>query len=236
MLKQLKQKVLQANKDLVKYNLVSLTWGNVSGIDRKKNLVVIKPSGVDYNKLKIENMVVVDLDGKIVEGKLNPSSDTQTHLELYKNFDNIGGITHSHSTYATIFAQACIEIPCYGTTHADHFYGSIPVTRLLTEKEVEENYELNTGKIIVERFKDLDSDATPGVLLAGHAVFTWGKTSEDSIKNNLILERVAQMAYSSKQLNPDLKALPDYIINKHYMRKHGPGSYYGQTKLGKKND
>jgi L-ribulose-5-phosphate 4-epimerase len=228
MLKQLKQKVLQANKDLVKYNLVTLTWGNVSGIDRKKNLVVIKPSGVDYDKLKIEDMVVVDPNGKIVEGKLNPSSDTSTHLELYRNFENIGGITHSHSIYATIFAQACKEIPCYGTTHADHFYNSIPLTRFLTEKEVEENYELNTGKIIVERFKDLDPEATPGVLLAGHAPFTWGKSPSDSVKNNLILEQVAQMAYSAKQINPELKPLPDYIIKKHYMRKHGPDAYYGQ--------
>lgn len=234
MLKQLKQKVLQANKDLVKYTLVTLTWGNVSGIDRKKNLVVIKPSGVDYNKLKIEDMVVVDLDGKVVEGKLNPSSDTPTHIELYKNFKDIGGITHSHSMYATIFAQACKEIPCYGTTHADHFYGSIPVTRFLTEKEVDENYELNTGKIIVERFKDLDPVATPGVLLAGHAPFTWGKTPAESVRNNLILERLAQMAYASKQINSELKELPYYIINKHYMRKHGPDAYYGQTKLEKK--
>ena len=234
MLKQLKQKVLEANKDLVKYNLATLTWGNVSGIDRKKNLVVIKPSGIDYNKLKIENMIVVDLDGKVVEGKLRPSSDTPTHLELYKNFQNIGGITHSHSMYATIFAQACTEIPCYGTTHADHFYNSIPVTRFLTEKEVLENYELNTGKIIVERFQELDPDATPGVLLAGHAPFTWGKTPAESVRNNLIMESIAQMAYSSKQVNPDLKTLPDYIINKHYMRKHGPDAYYGQKKQGKK--
>ena len=236
MLKQLKQKVLRANKDLVKYNLATLTWGNVSGIDRKKNFVVIKPSGVDYNKLKIESMVVVDLDGKVIEGKLNPSSDTPTHLELYKNFKDIGGITHSHSMYATIFAQACNEIPCYGTTHADYFYGSIPVTRFLTEKEVDENYELNTGKIIIEKFQNLNPVSTPGVLLAGHAVFTWGKTPEDSVKNNLILERIAQMAYSAKQVNTDLNPLPDYIFQKHYSRKHGPDAYYGQNKQGKKND
>ena len=234
MLKQLKQKVLQANKDLVKYNLVTLTWGNVSGIDRKKNLVVIKPSGVDYSKLKTDEMVVVNLKGEVVEGKLRPSSDTPTHLELYKNFENIGGITHSHSKYATIFAQACKEIPCYGTTQADHFYREIPVTRFLTEKEVESNYELNTGKIIVERFKDLDPDATPGVLLAGHAAFTWGKTPEESVINNLVLERIAQMAYSSKQINPEIKSIPDYIIKKHYLRKHGPDAYYGQAKQGKK--
>lgn len=234
MLEELKQKVLLANKDLVKYNLVTLTWGNVSGIDRKKNLVVIKPSGVDYNKLKINDMVVVDLNGKIVEGKLRPSSDTPTHIELYKNFKTIGGITHSHSMYATIFAQACKEIPCYGTTHADHFYGVIPVTRFLTKKEVEDGYELNTGKIMVERFKDLNPVATPGVLLAGHAPFTWGSSPAESVRNNLILERVAEMAFSTLQLNPDLKQLPKHIVNKHYLRKHGPNAYYGQTKPGKK--
>ena len=230
MLKGLKQKVLQANRDLVKYNLVTLTWGNVSGIDHKENLVVIKPSGVDYDKLKPEDMVVVDLNGKIVEGKLRPSSDTPTHIELYKNFKNIGGIAHSHSMYATIFAQACKEIPCYGTTHADHFYGAIPVTRFLTEKEVEENYELNTGKLIIERFMDLDPVATPGVLLAGHAPFTWGNSPAESVRNNLILERVAEMAFATLQLNPDLKALPKHIIKKHFMRKHGPDAYYGQKK------
>ncbi len=234
MLEELKQKVLKANQNLVKYNLVTLTWGNVSGIDRKKNLVVIKPSGVDYDKLKIEDMVVLDLNGKIVEGKLRPSSDTPTHIELYKNFKNIGGITHSHSTYATIFAQACKDIPCYGTTHADHFYGTIPVTRFLTKKEVEEGYELNTGKLIVERFKGLDPVVTPGVLLAGHAPFTWGSSPAESVKNNLVLERVAEMAFAALQLNPKLKALPEHIINKHYLRKHGPNSYYGQIKPGKK--
>ena len=234
MLEELKQKVLKANQDLVRYNLVTLTWGNVSGIDRRKNLVVIKPSGVDYDKLKIKDMVVLDLNGKIVEGKSRPSSDTPTHIELYKNFKSIGAITHSHSTYATIFAQACKEIPCYGTTHADHFYGTIPITRFLTMKEVEEGYELNTGKLIVERFKNLDPVATPGVLLAGHAPFTWGSTPAESVKNNLILERVAEMAFAALQLNPKLKALPKHIINKHYMRKHGPNAYYGQLKSGKK--
>ena len=234
MLKDLKQKVLQANLDLVKYNLVTLTWGNVSGIDREKNLVVIKPSGVDYDKMKIDDMVVVDLNGKVVEGNLRPSSDTPTHIELYKNFKGIGGITHSHSEYATIFAQACKEIPCYGTTHADHFYGTIPVTRFLTKKEVEGNYELNTGKIIIERFKNLDPFAMPGVLLAGHAPFTWGRSPAESVKNNLILERVAEMAFAALQLNPELKVLPKHIINKHYMRKHGPNAYYGQIKPGKK--
>jgi L-ribulose-5-phosphate 4-epimerase len=232
MLKDLKQKVLQANLDLVKFNLVTLTWGNVSGIDREKNLVVIKPSGVDYDKMEIDNMVVVDLNGKVVEGNLRPSSDTPTHIELYKNFKGIGGITHSHSEYATIFAQACKEIPSLGTTHADHFYGNIPLTRFLTKEEVEENYELNTGKIIIERFKDLDPVATPGVLLAGHAPFTWGKTPAESVRNNLILERVAKMAFSVLQINPEAKTLPEYILKKHYLRKHGPDAYYGQIKTG----
>ncbi len=230
MLEELKDKVLKANQSLVKYGLVTLTWGNVSGIDREKNLVVIKSSGVDYEKMTTNDMVVVDLSGKVVEGSKRPSSDTATHVELYKAFQNIGGIAHSHSEFATIFAQACVEIPCFGTTHADHFDGNIPVTRFLTEKEVNENYELNTGKIIIERFKNLDPVAIPGVLVAGHAPFVWGKDAEDSVKNNLVLERVAKMAYVSMQLNPNLKALPDYILKKHYERKHGPGAYYGQSK------
>lgn len=230
MLEELKKEVLDANQDLVKYNLVTLTWGNVSGIDRNKKLIVIKPSGVEYDKLKIDDMVVVDLNGKVVEGNKKPSSDTPTHIELYKSFVNIGGITHSHSEYATIFAQACKEIPCFGTTHADHFNGPVPVTRFLNRNEVEENYELNTGKLIVERFRNLDPVSTPGVLLAGHAPFTWGKNAEDSVKNNLVLERVAKMALTSLQINPNLKDLPDYILNKHYSRKHGSNAYYGQPK------
>jgi len=233
MLEELKKKVLEANLDLVKYNLVTLTWGNVSGIDREKDLVVIKPSGVEYDKLKINDMVVVDLNGKVVEGDKRPSSDTPTHVELYKNFASIGGITHSHSEYATIFAQACKEIQCFGTTHADHFNGPVPVTRFLTKEEVEENYELNTGKLIIEQFKNLDPASIPGVLVAGHAPFTWGKNPKDSVKNNLILERVAKMALNSMQLNPDLKDLPDYILDKHYLRKHGSNAYYGQPEEDK---
>ncbi len=228
MLKTLKQKVLQANLALVKYQLVTLTWGNVSGIDRKKKLVVIKPSGVDYNSMTVDDMVVVDLNGKVVEGKKRPSSDTPTHVELYKAFPSIGGITHSHSQYATIFAQACKEIPCFGTTHADHFNGSVPVTKFLSEDEVNSNYELNTGKVIIKRFKGLDPISVPGVLVAGHAPFTWGKDPMDSVKNNLVLERIANMAIHSLLLNPNLKSLPDYILNKHYSRKHGPDAYYGQ--------
>ncbi len=228
MLEELKNKVLKANQSLVEYGLVTLTWGNVSGIDRSKGLVVIKPSGVDYGLMKAEDMVVVDLDGKIIEGKMRPSSDLPTHIELYKSFKEIGGITHSHSENATSFAQACIEIPCFGTTHADHFNGPVPVTRFLTEAEVNENYELFTGKVIIERFMNLDYQAVPGILVAGHAPFTWGKNPEDSVKNNLVLERVAKMALNSLLLNPKISKLPDYILSKHYKRKHGPDAYYGQ--------
>jgi L-ribulose-5-phosphate 4-epimerase len=228
MLEELKKSVLQANLNLVKYNLVTLTWGNVSGIDRSKNRIVIKPSGVEYQEMSVDDLVVLDLNGKIIEGDKRPSSDTATHIELYKAFPAIGGITHSHSEYATIFAQACKEIPCFGTTHADQFFGSVPITRFLTEEEVNTDYELNTGKIIIERFKGLDPVATPGVLLAGHAPFTWGKNPVDSVKNNLVLERIAKMALFSMQLNNKLEELPDYIMKKHYLRKHGPDAYYGQ--------
>lgn len=230
MLEELKKNVLDANLSLVKYKLVTLTWGNVSGIDRNKNLIVIKPSGVDYFQMTLDDMVVVDLNGNIIEGNRRPSSDTATHIELYKAFNAIGGITHSHSEYATIFAQACKEIPCFGTTHADHFFGSVPVTRFLTEDEVNSGYELNTGKVIIERFKELDPIAMPGVLIAGHAPFTWGKNPDDSVKNNLVLERIAKMALFSLLLNNQLHSLPDFILQKHYLRKHGPDAYYGQPK------
>lgn len=230
MLEKLKEEVLQANQDLVKYGLVVLTWGNVSGIDREKNLVVIKPSGVDYGKLTLNDMVVVDMDGNVVESDKRPSSDTPTHLELYKAFPKIGGVTHTHSKYATMFAQANSEIPCLGTTHADHFYGSIPITRFLHKKEVEEGYELNTGKIIVECFKKLDPITTPGVLVAGHAPFAFGKSASESVRNAFILERVAEMALGTFQIDQEAQSLPNYILEKHYQRKHGPNSYYGQDK------
>jgi L-ribulose-5-phosphate 4-epimerase len=233
MLAKLKKEVLQANLDLVKLGLVDLTWGNVSGINRAKGLVVIKPSGVDYKKMKIEDMVVVDLNGKIIEGKNRPSSDTPTHIELYKYFQDAGGICHTHSMHATIFAQACSEIPCLGTTHADHFYGQVPVTRFLTKDEVIDGYEKNTGKLIIERFKDLNPKATPGVLIAGHAPFCWGKDAQDAVKNSLILERIAQMAIGTFQINPSIKKLPEYILEKHYQRKHGPNAYYGQKNIRK---
>jgi L-ribulose-5-phosphate 4-epimerase len=230
MLENLKKDVLRANRDLVTYDLVTLTWGNVSGIDRRKELIVIKPSGIDYAAMTVQDMVVVDMNGTVVEGDRTPSSDTPTHIELYKAFSGIGGITHSHSEYATIYAQACKEIPCIGTTHADHFNGPVPVTRYLTKKEVENKYETHTGIVIAERFRGMDPTTIPGVLVAGHAPFTWGKNPDDSVRNNLILERIAKMAFLSFQLNPELEKLPDYILKKHYQRKHGPNAYYGQTK------
>lgn len=230
MLKYLKQQVLEANLDLVAFNLVTLTWGNVSGISREEGLVVIKPSGVEYKKMKVKDLVVIDLSGKVVEGNLQPSSDAPTHLELYKAFVDIGGIAHSHSEYATVFAQACKEIVCLGTTHADAFDGNVPLTRFLKKTEVEKNYEINTGKVIVERFKKLNPIAVPGVLVAGHAPFTWGKDADDAVKNSLIMERIAKMALNSFELNPKLRQLPNYILKKHNRRKHGPYAYYGQKK------
>jgi L-ribulose-5-phosphate 4-epimerase len=228
MLEKLKEQVLQANLDLVSSGLVTLTWGNVSGIDFAEDLVVIKPSGVPYNVLRADDMVVLDLNGKVVEGSRKPSSDTSTHLKLYNAFPMIGGITHTHSSYASMFAQACREIPCLGTTHADHFNGAVPVTRYLSEEEVKTDYEANTGTLIIERFAQLDVVALPAVLVAGHAPFTWGKDAADSAKNALALERVAQMALGTFQLNPSIGELPRHIREKHFERKHGPKAYYGQ--------
>ncbi|MGA3287946.1 MAG: L-ribulose-5-phosphate 4-epimerase [Bacteroidota bacterium] len=228
MLKRLKEEVCTANLELLKLGLVTLTWGNVSAISRPDGLIVIKPSGVSYDALRTDDMVVVDLNGKIVEGNRKPSSDTPTHLKLYNAFPMIGGITHTHSTYASMFAQACKEIPCLGTTHADHFNGAIPVTRFLTEEEVKTEYEANTGTVIIERFTQLDILTLPAVLVAGHAPFTWGKDASDSVKNSLALERVAQMALGTLQLNLNIGELPQYIREKHFERKHGPKAYYGQ--------
>lgn len=228
MLEKLKDDVCKANLKLVEYGLVVLTWGNVSAIDRKKGLVVIKPSGVDYDKLSPKDMVVVDLNGKVVDGSKRPSSDTPTHIELYKAFPSIGGVTHAHSTNAAAFAQALKEIPCLGTTHADHFAGPVPVTRFLTEKEVQEGYELNTGTVIVEKFREMDYQTVPGVLVAGHGPFCWGKDAHDSVKNALILERVAEMALKTFIIDPHIGELPEHISNKHFQRKHGKDAYYGQ--------
>lgn len=234
MLTELKEQVWKANLDLAKYKLITLSFGNVSGIDQHRRFVVIKPSGVSYYETKPEDMVVVDLEGNVVDSRLNPSSDTPTHLELYKAFEQIGGVTHTHSEYATIFAQACKEIPCFGTTHADYFNGKIPVTRFLSEKEVKDDYEGNTGKVIVERFKELNPLEMPVVLVAGHGPFSWGKTPSESVENSLILEKVAKMAFGTLQINSKSGSLPEYLLQKHYLRKHGPDAYYGQKKQGAK--
>lgn len=229
-LKKLKEEVWKANLELAKSGLVIFSWGNVSGINRAEGLIVIKPSGIEYDVLKIEDMVVVDFNENIVEGNKRPSSDTATHIELYKNFPGISGITHTHSINATSFAQACKEIPCLGTTHADAFNGAVPVTRFLTKEEVEIDYEKNTGKVIVERFKNLDPNTVPAVLVAGHAPFCWGKSASDSVKNSVILERIALMALNTLLLNPKIKELPEHILQKHFSRKHGPNAYYGQKR------
>lgn len=228
MLSDLRQAVCNANRELADYGLVTLTWGNVSGVDRERDLVVIKPSGVAYDQLEPDQMVVVDLEGNTVEGDLKPSSDTATHVLLYRHFRQIGGITHTHSRYATVFSQARREIPCLGTTHADHFHGPVPVTRPLTEVEVTSGYEANTGHVIIERFADLDPIAMPAVLVAGHAPFTWGTTARASVQNAVALEAVAEMALRSYQLDPQVAELESYVLEKHYQRKHGPAAYYGQ--------
>jgi L-ribulose-5-phosphate 4-epimerase len=226
MLEALKREVCQANLDLVAHGLVTLTWGNVSGISGQR--VVIKPSGVPYDQMRPEHMVVVDLEGNVVEGDLRPSSDTPTHVQLYRHFQSIGGITHTHSRFATMFAQARAEIPCLGTTHADHFFGPVPVTPPLVQAEVEEAYEANTGRVIIERFADLDPAAMPAVLVAGHGPFTWGKNAADAVKNAVALEAVAEMAIGTRQICPDGPLLESYVLDKHYQRKHGPNAYYGQ--------
>ena len=232
MLLELKEKVWKANLDLVKYNLVAYTFGNVSGIDREQGLVVIKPSGMAYEELMPDDMVVVDLEGTTVDGRLRPSSDTPSHIEIYKAFPEVAGVTHTHSEYATMFAQANREIPCLGTTHADHFYGPVPVTRMITEIEIAENYEKNTGKVVVERFANLDPMEMPGVLVVGHGVFTWGKSPEDAALNGMILEKIAKMAWGTLALNEGSKSIPESLLNKHFRRKHGPDAYYGQNKKG----
>ena len=232
MLEALKEKVFQANLDLVKQGLVIFTWGNVSGIDREKGLVVIKPSGVSYDTMKASDMVVVSLEtGKVVEGDLNPSSDTPTHLVLYRAFPNIQGVVHTHSTYATAWAQAGCNIPNIGTTHADYFYKDIPCTRDMTEAEVKGDYELETGNVIVERFqKDgINPDHTPGVLVRNHGPFSWGTSPAGAVYNAKVMEQCAQMAFISYTVNPETRMNP-LLIEKHYMRKHGPNAYYGQKK------
>ncbi len=230
MLESLKAEVCAANRALPGSGLVRLTWGNVSGIDRASGLWVIKPSGVDYEDLTPEAMVVLDLEGRVVEGSLRPSSDTRTHLHLYREFERIGGITHTHSPSATAFAQAGRELPCLGTTHADHFYGTVPVVRALTPEEVTQDYEHFTGVAIVERLRELSLDplAMPAVLQLHHAPFTFGKNAADSLANSIALEMCAQMALSTLALSPGLGPMPQHLLDKHHLRKHGPGAYYGQ--------
>ena len=230
MLEDLKEEVWRTNLMLESEGLVKLTWGNVSGIDRDAGLFVIKPSGVAYKDLRPDNLVVLDLEGDVVEGELSPSSDTPTHRILYRELEEIGGITHTHSPHATMFSQAGVELPCQGTTHADHFYGAIPVVRELTPDEVAEDYETNTGLAIVEHFRDrgIKVMEMPACFQKFHAPFTWGKSAIDSVKNSIALEVCAQMGLGTWQLNADQMGIPDYILDKHYLRKHGPDAYYGQ--------
>jgi L-ribulose-5-phosphate 4-epimerase len=230
MLLDTKQRVLKANQLLPKYDLVKFTWGNVSERDEETGYIVIKPSGVNYVDLTVDNMVVLTLDGKIVEGKFNPSSDTKTHLEVYKAFPSVKGICHVHSTFATAFAQAGLPIKALGTTHADYFYGDVMCARVLTKDELEEDYEKNTGVLIVESFKNKDILANPGILLEGHGVFTFGKSADESVHNAVVLEEVAKMNYLSTTLNPKVSSIPQHLLDKHYLRKHGKNAYYGQGK------
>ena len=228
MLEELKKIVYEANMLLPKYNLVTFTWGNVSGIDREKGLMVIKPSGVDYDKLTPESMVIVDLEGNVIDSRLNPSSDTLTHIELYKAFPNIGGVVHTHSPWATSWAQAGRGIPCYGTTHADYLYGEVPCARCLTKEELDEGYEMNTGKLIVDVFKNNDYEAMPAVLCKNHGPFAWGKNPAEAVHNAVVLEECAKMAARCEIINPDVEPAPQCLQDKHYYRKHGANAYYGQ--------
>ncbi|MDD3243002.1 MAG: L-ribulose-5-phosphate 4-epimerase [Eubacteriales bacterium] len=227
-LEELKEQAYRANMDLVKYGLVIFTWGNVSQLDAKEGVFAIKPSGVEYDKLTPEDMVVMDLTGKVVSGTLNPSSDTDTHLVLYQRFPEIGGVVHTHSTWATVWAQACMNIPCYGTTHADTFYGAIPCTRPLTPAEIQGEYETSTGHVIAEAFAARSPMQIPGVLVANHGPFAWGKDGADAVHNAVIIEQVAKMAYSTRLLNPGIHPVSQPLLNKHYLRKHGKDAYYGQ--------
>lgn len=228
MLEELKRKVLEANLELPRQGLVIYTWGNVSGIDREKGLAVIKASGVAYEGMTVDHMVVVDLDGNVVEGSYRPSSDTPTHLVLYKSFPNIGGVVHTHSTWATAWAQAGKGIPCFGTTHADYFYGEIPCTRLMTGAEINGAYEHETGNVIVETFEDKNPDYVPAVLVNGHGPFTWGRNPGEAVHNSVVLEQVARMAHASVMLTPNLPHIPRALLDRHFLRKHGKNAYYGQ--------
>ena len=225
---ELRKAVCDANIELPKHNLVVYSWGNVSAIDRSAGIVAIKPSGVAYDDLTPEKIVLLDLDGNLVEGSLNPSSDTPTHLELYRNFDAIGGVCHTHSPAATAWAQACREIPCFGTTHADFYYGPVPVTDVMTEGRIKSEYELNTGKVIVARFAELDPMQIPAVLVANHGPFTWGKTAAEAVESMVVLEQTAAMALGTVTINPQQGPISKALLDKHYLRKHGKDAYYGQ--------
>ncbi|WP_312458151.1 L-ribulose-5-phosphate 4-epimerase [Pseudescherichia sp.] len=227
-MQQLKQQVFAANLDLPRHGLVTFTWGNVSAIDRTRGLVAIKPSGVAYETMTVDDIVVVDMKGNVVEGRLRPSSDTATHLALYRRYPSLGGVVHTHSTHATAWAQAGLAIPALGTTHADYFLGDIPCTRALTEEEVQSEYELNTGKVIIETLKEGDPLHTPGMVVYQHGPFAWGKSAHDAVHNAVVMEEVARMAWIARGINPDLKSIDDYLMAKHFMRKHGSHAYYGQ--------
>ena len=230
MLEDLKQKVLKANLDLVKHGLVTFTWGNASGIDREKGLVVIKPSGVEYCGMTAEDMVVINLEGEVVEGKWKPSSDTPTHLALYKAFENIGGVVHTHSRWATAWSQAGKAISAYGTTHADYFYGEIPCTRKMRPQEISGEYELETGNVIIEAFKDKSYLDIPGVLVNSHGPFAWGTDPDNAVHNAVVLEEVAFMAYHTESINLNVNTMQQELLDKHYLRKHGQNAYYGQKR------
>ncbi len=227
-MQQLKQQVFEANMDLPRYGLVTFTWGNVSAIDRQCGLVVIKPSGIAYESMTVDDMSVVDLQGHVVEGLWRPSSDTATHLALYRRYPDLGGVVHTHSTHATAWAQAGLAIPALGTTHADYFFGDIPCTRALSAQEVDEAYELNTGQVIIETLGEANPLHTPGIVVYQHGPFAWGKDAHEAVHNAVVMEEVARMAWIARGINPQLQPIDSWLMNKHFQRKHGPNAYYGQ--------
>lgn len=227
-MQQLKQQVFEANMDLPRYGLVTFTWGNVSAIDRQRGLVVIKPSGIAYESTTVDDMSVVDLQGHVVEGRWRPSSDTATHLALYRRYPDLGGVVHTHSTHATAWAQAGLAIPALGTTHADYFFGDIPCTRALSAQEVDEAYELNTGQVIIETLGEANPLHTPGIVVYQHGPFAWGKDAHEAVHNAVVMEEVARMAWIAHGINPQLQPIDSWLMNKHFQRKHGPNAYYGQ--------
>lgn len=227
-MQQLKQQVFEANMDLPRYGLVTFTWSNVSAIDRQRGLVVIKPSGIAYESMTVDDMSVVDLQGHVVEGRWRPSSDTATHLALYRRYPDLGGVVHTHSTHATAWAQAGLAIPALGTTHADYFFGDIPCTRALSAQEVDEAYELNTGQVIIEALGEANPLHTPGIVVYQHGPFAWGKDAHEAVHNAVVMEEVARMAWIARGINPQLQPIDSWLMNKHFQRKHGPNAYYGQ--------